>query len=211
MTFEDFRNALRDEIAETLAGIQNRYNVSEDDYANALYSSAKKYFSDLFTPAENTPDKLSDEARRVLTDYFASLNSEDLCLAVACAKGDDAAWENFFKDYRGYLTNIARTMTQDASAAEQLADSTFAELYGLRESDGVRVSKFAFYSGRGSLRGWLRAVVYQLSADSHRQTSRFVQTEEPEDMERLANAIEPQQIEHIEEWLSTLEHQLSEL
>ena len=43
-------------------------------------------------------------------------------------------------------------------------------------------------SGRGSLRGWLRAVVFQLSADQHRQTSRLVQTEEPEDMDRLASA-----------------------
>jgi RNA polymerase sigma-70 factor, ECF subfamily len=71
-----------------------------------------------------------------------------------------------------------------------LADSTFAELYGLRESGGSRVSKFSFYSGRGSLRGWLRAVVFQLSADHHRQSSRLVQTEEPEDMDRIALAAE---------------------
>src|SRR5262245_59058086 len=86
-------------------------------------------------------------------------------------------------------------MTQDAGAAEQLADSTFAELYGLRESGGTRVSKFSFYSGRGSLRGWLRAVVFQLSADHHRQTSRLVQTEEPEEMDRLAHSAETSQQE----------------
>src|SRR6185369_13274182 len=103
-----------------------------------------------------------------------------------CAKGDDSAWDDFFKEYRSYLVSVARTMTQDAGAAEQLADSTFAELYGLRESGGARVSKFSFYSGRGSL----RAVVFQLSADHHRQSSRLVQTEEPEDMDRLAHAAE---------------------
>ena len=123
--------------------------------------------------------------RASVADYCESINASDLCLAVACAKGDDAAWEDFYRDYRSYLINIARTMTQDAGAAEHLADSTFAELYGLRESGGARVSKFSFYSGRGSLRGWLRAVVFQLSADHHRQTSRLVQTEEPEDMDRL--------------------------
>jgi RNA polymerase sigma-70 factor (ECF subfamily) len=121
---------------------------------------------------------------------LASLNADDLCLAAACAKGDDVAWEDFFRDYRNYMVSVARTMTQDAGAAEQLADSTFAELYGLRESGGARVSKFSFYSGRGSLRGWLRAVVFQLSADHHRQSSRLVQTEEPEDMDRLALAAE---------------------
>ncbi|HWP42809.1 MAG TPA: sigma-70 family RNA polymerase sigma factor, partial [Blastocatellia bacterium] len=34
----------------------------------------------------------------------------------------------------------------------------------------------------------LRAVVFQLSADLHRQSSRFVQTEEPEEMDRLVRA-----------------------
>ncbi len=190
MLVEEFRNALRDEIAETLARITNRYNVTEDDFAAALFSSAKKYLPHLFAEARA---QFTSEAKSELKEFFASLNCEDLCLGLACAKGVDQAWEDFYRDYRGYLINISRTMTQDAGAAEQLADSTFAELYGLRESEGQRISKFAFYSGRGSLRGWLRAVVFQLSADSHRQTSRFVQTEEPEDMERLAHTAEPPQ------------------
>ena len=190
MTVEEFRNALQHEIAETRARISHRYSVTDDEIAGALYASAKKYLSHLF---EEAARGLREADRQEVSEYFASLNCEELCLAVACAKGDEAAWEDFFRDYRGYLTNISRTMTHDASAAEQLADSTFAELFGLRESDGARVSKFAFYSGRGSLRGWLRAVVFQLSADSHRQTSRFVQTEEPDDIEKIAHAAEPPQ------------------
>ncbi|HEX8087754.1 MAG TPA: sigma-70 family RNA polymerase sigma factor [Blastocatellia bacterium] len=185
MTVEEFQKAFRKEIKETLARIRQRYSVSEDDFACALHSSAKKYLSDVMSHAGAGP---TDEARKEAGEYFDSLNCEDLCLAVACAKGDEAAWEDFYRDYRSYMVNIARTMTHDAGAAEQLADSTFAELYGLRESGGARVSKFSFYSGRGSLRGWLRAVVFQLSADHHRQTSRLVQTEEPEDMDRLVLA-----------------------
>ena len=190
MTVEEFRNTLRTEIAETWARVNQRYSVTEAALAAALHTSAKKYLSHLF--ADGGSD-ITETGRQELRDYFASLNGEELCLAVACAQGDDVAWEDFFRDYRGYLTNIARTMTHDAGAAEQLADSTFAELYGLRESEGTRVSKFNFYSGRGSLRGWLRAVVFQLSADSHRQTSRFVQPEEPDDIEKLAHAAEPPQ------------------
>jgi RNA polymerase sigma-70 factor (ECF subfamily) len=185
MTVEEFQIAFRKEIKDTLARIRQRYNVTEDDFASALHSSAKKYLPDAMG-REGGPG--GDEARKAAREYFDSLNCEDLCLAVACAKGDEAAWEDFYRDYRSYMVNIARTMTHDAGAAEQLADSTFAELYGLRESGGARVSKFSFYSGRGSLRGWLRAVVFQLSADHHRQTSRLVQTEEPEDMDRLVLA-----------------------
>lgn len=190
MTVEEFRNIFNKEIAETLARITMRYSVTDEEISAALYSSAKKYLPHIFNESLVDPKA---EARNELTEYFTSLNCDELCLANACAKGDDKAWEDFFRDYRGYLVNISRTMTQDGGAAEQLADSTFAELYGLREAEGTRVSKFAFYSGRGSLRGWLRAVVFQLSADSHRQTSRYVQTEEPDDMEKLAHAAEPPQ------------------
>ncbi|HEX8185401.1 MAG TPA: sigma-70 family RNA polymerase sigma factor [Blastocatellia bacterium] len=187
MTVEVFQESFKKEIKEVLARIQQRYSVSEEDFASALYSSARKSLADVLDQTTANPGPTA-EARKAVRDYFDSLNSEDLCLAVACAKGDEAAWEDFYRDYRSYMVNIARTMTQDAGAAEQLADSTFAELYGLRESSGARVSKFSFYSGRGSLRGWLRAVVFQLSADHHRQTSRLVQTEEPEEMDRLVRA-----------------------
>ncbi|MFL6273650.1 MAG: RNA polymerase sigma factor [Blastocatellia bacterium] len=187
MTVEDFQQAFKKEIEEVAAHIRQPYSVSEAELAAALHASAKKYLGTQIEETTGNPGPTAG-ARQAVADYFASLNSDDLCLAVACAKGDDAAWADFYRDYRSYLINIARTMTQDAGAAEQLADSTFAELYGLRESAGVRVSKFSFYSGRGSLRGWLRAVVFQLSADQHRQTSRLVQTEEPEDIERLASA-----------------------
>jgi RNA polymerase sigma-70 factor len=189
MTVEEFQKAFSKNIEEFLARIEHRYSVSAEEMGSALYSSVKKYLPEAIDQATGTSAP-GETSGQLLEDYLQSLNSEDLCLAVACAKGDDAAWEDFFRDYRSYLINIARTMTQDSSAAEQLADSTFAELYGLRESAGSRVSKFSFYSGRGSLRGWLRAVVFQLSADSHRQTSRFVQTEEPEDMDRLIDTDE---------------------
>ena len=190
MTFEDFHKAFKKDIQEILARIERRYSVSADELAQALHSSAKKYLGGVLDQTTGNPGPTA-EARSATVEYFTSLNLDDLCLAVACAKGDEQAWEDFYRDYRSYMVNISRTMTQDAGAAEQLADSTFAELYGLRESGGSRVSKFSFYSGRGSLRGWLRAVVFQLSADQHRQTSRLVQTEEPEDMERLAHAAEP--------------------
>ena len=188
MTVDEFQQAFENEIAELLARIEHRYSITDAEMTAVVYASAKKYLADALAQTGNPG--LSEESRKAGADYLASLNANDLCLAAACAKGDDASWEDFFREYRSYLLSVARTMTQDAGAAEQLADSTFAELYGLRETDGARVSKFSFYSGRGSLRGWLRAVVFQLSADHHRQTSRLVQTEEPEEMDRIAHAAE---------------------
>src|SRR5262249_7001509 len=55
---------------------------------------------------------------------------------------------------------------------EDLADSLYAELFGLREVAGDRRSPFASYSGRGSLAGWLRATLVQRFRDHHRRTRR---------------------------------------
>jgi RNA polymerase sigma-70 factor (ECF subfamily) len=189
MTVDEFQQAFEQDLQEMLARIEQRYSVTDGEMTSAVHASAKKYLTDALSQVSNNPGS-SAEARKAGVEFLSSLNANDLCLAVACAKGDDKAWEDFFREYRSYLLSVARTMTQDAGAAEQLADSTFAELYGLRESAGARISKFSFYSGRGSLRGWLRAVVFQLSADHHRQTSRLVQTDEPEEMDRLAHAAE---------------------
>jgi RNA polymerase sigma-70 factor len=202
MNAEEFREAFRNEIEQAFTRVTRRYSVSDGELAQAIYASARKYVlasrpeergGENSGPVERRPaGSTRDSGSSDVGEFLSSLNCEDLCLAVACAKGDEAAWEDFYRDYRGYLIGISRSMTQDSGAAEQLADSTFADLYGLRESGGSRVSKFSFYSGRGSLRGWLRAVVFQLSADQHRQTSRFVQTEEPEEMDRLARAATPE-------------------
>src|SRR4030095_14679609 len=187
MTVDEFQHAFKSEIDGLLARIERRYSVTDAEVASAVHASARKYLAETLDQTSANPGPTA-EPRNAAGEFLGSLNADDLCLAAACAKGDDVAWEDFFRDYRSYMVSVARTMTADAGAAEQLADSTFAELYGLRESGGARVSKCSCAAGRGSLRGWLRAVVFQLSADHHRQSSRLVQTEEPEDMDRIAHA-----------------------
>jgi DNA-directed RNA polymerase specialized sigma24 family protein len=52
--------------------------------------------------------------------------------------------------------------------ATDIVDAVYEQLYGTRIVDGERVSKFATYSGRGSLRGWLRTVIWHSLVDRHR-------------------------------------------
>ena len=85
------------------------------------------------------------------------------------------------------VRSAARSASSNEDAAEDLAQSIWAEAYGLRtRKDGKPATKLAYYSGRGSLAGWLRAVVSQLAVDSYRKQSRLVQTEEDADLDRLA-------------------------
>jgi RNA polymerase sigma-70 factor (ECF subfamily) len=55
------------------------------------------------------------------------------------------------------------------------------------DREGKLRSKLSYYSGRGSLGGWLRAIVSQLAVDQFRRQSRLVQVEEAREFENLAN------------------------
>jgi RNA polymerase sigma-70 factor (ECF subfamily) len=119
--------------------------------------------------------------------FLDALRADDLCLVVACERGDDAAWSDLMEQFRATVLSAARGASANEDAAEELAQSVWAELYGLRtRADGSAAGKLAYYSGCGSLGGWLRAVVGQLAVDRHRKSARLVQTEEATDFDRLA-------------------------
>src|SRR4030095_14794795 len=143
MTVDEFQHAFKSEIEGLLARIERRYSVSDAEVTSAVHASAKKYLADTLDQTSANPGP-STEARKAAGDFLSSLNADDLGRATACAKGDNVAWEDFFREYRSYLVSVARTMTQDAGAAEQLADSTFDAPYGLRGAGGDTGRKFFF-------------------------------------------------------------------
>lgn len=129
-----------------------------------------------------------------IAEFCEGLQADDLCLIVACERGDEGAWSDLVARFTATVRSAARSASSNEDAAEDLAQSIWAELYGLRvRQDGKPSSKLAYYSGRGSLAGWLRAVVAQLAVDQHRKQSRLVQTEEDGDMDRLAQNLDERQ------------------
>jgi RNA polymerase sigma-70 factor len=128
-----------------------------------------------------------DAPARAVAEFMDALRADDLCLVVACERGDESAWHDLMEQYRATVLSAARAHSASEDAAEELAQSVWAELYGLRaRADGQPAGKLAYYSGCGSLGGWLRAVVGQLAIDRHRKSARLVQTEEAADFDRLA-------------------------
>lgn len=59
--------------------------------------------------------------------------------------------------------------------ARDLADSLFAELYGLRDNQGDERSLFRYFHGRSSLKTWLRAILAQRRIDDLRAGQRFAE------------------------------------
>jgi len=111
--------------------------------------------------------------------FFRALQLPDLALAQACALGREPAWQQFLTRFRAPLRQAAIAFTGSSSLGEELADSLYAELFGLSERAGQRRSPLAGYSGRGSLMGWLRSTLAQRHVDHHRRTWRESPLPEP--------------------------------
>ena len=113
-----------------------------------------------------------------LKQFLASLRTEELVLTRACAAGHNAAWERFLNRYRPTLYSAAYKIAHDEASARELADSLYAELYGISESGNTRACKLLYYSGRGSLEGWLRTIVAQEYVNRYRRTRRETSLDE---------------------------------
>jgi len=96
----------------------------------------------------------------------------DLELARQCAAGDERAWERFILEYRPVLYRAADAI-DPSGGARDLADSLYADLYGLRKNDSERKSLLLYFQGRSSLATWLRAVLTQRFVDRIRAQRRL--------------------------------------
>jgi len=108
-----------------------RDRLEQAVFARALDRSVGHRFRDA-TPPETE-----------VVRYLDSLHVEDLALATACAVGADAAWEHVITTLRQALYAAARALTKDEASALELADTLWAELYGVghrwsRASSGGR-------------------------------------------------------------------------
>src|SRR6266851_6416946 len=136
-------------------------------FAAALERSASKRFG------EESPGAGKIE------EYLSALHLQDLALACACAEGRSDAWDHFVAAFRGYMRSAAGAILRcppDSPAACELADSLFADLYGLGEGAN-RGSLFRYFHGRSSLKTWLRAVLAQRHIDTIRASRRFTDLE----------------------------------
>ena len=119
------------------------FGLSQEDFAQALSSGAGP--------------------------FAQCLHVKDLALAMACSRGIGSAWECFAVRYGERLYAAAMKIAKDPTAARELADSVYGDLFN---------GRFSSYSGRGSLEGWLKAVLSQAYVDRYRSQRRMVSLDE---------------------------------
>jgi RNA polymerase sigma-70 factor (ECF subfamily) len=135
--------------------------------------------------AHRYPDGLPDDGGRA---YLDSLHNTDLALAAACIDGHDGAWEHLVRELRPQLYHAARTIAGDDG--RELADSLYADLFGIPGAEGRRRSLLAYYHGRSRLLTWMRSVLVQRHIDRHRAARRLEPLDE-QDPPSTAPAAEP--------------------
>jgi len=106
------------------------------------------------------------------SELLRTLHLEEWVLTRACIAGHNGAWEMFLTRYRAAMYDAAYRIAHDEAAARSLADSLYAELYGLNERGEPHKSKLLYYLGRGSLAGWLRTVIAQEYVNQYRRRKR---------------------------------------
>jgi RNA polymerase sigma-70 factor (ECF subfamily) len=164
---ESVRQFLR-ELWESIG--PNRSGMLYEEFEQLLLQVGRRY---RFGCSRPEPPSVEEQVT-----FLRTLHAEELVLARACAAGDEGAWEKFIVTYRETIYHAAYGIAGSDSVGRELADSLYAELYGLRARDGERRSPLLLYHGRGSLAGWLRSVLAQRFVDLHRKTHREVSLDE---------------------------------
>jgi RNA polymerase sigma-70 factor len=146
-------------IYSACAANQPNFGVTEDCLSRSLRKTVDRFL------AVPSPEPVS---AKQLNEFFDQIQADDLFLAIACANGNERAWWEFDQQHRGFMERVARHLAKTEVDAQEVIDSVYVELYGTRVVDGERISKFSTYSGRGSIRGWLRTVIWHSLVDLHR-------------------------------------------
>ena len=138
------------------------------------------------------PEKQANERQR--ETFWRALHLEELAVARGCALGRESAWRRFLEQYREQLNRAAIEMTGSAALGEELASALYSELFGLTEREGRRWSPLLRYSGRGSLMGWLRAILAQRRVNQYRKIGRETELGEIEPAAAASEQIEPERL-----------------
>ncbi len=136
-------------------------DLSREEFKEAVIGAVDKY---LVGFAKEGEIPTAQEIRK----FISELQDLDLYLTLACARGDEQAWWQFDRQYRSFIERLAHQLVGRGMDANEVIDSVYVELYGTKAVNGVRQSKFRTYTGRGTLRGWLRTVISHAAVDLYR-------------------------------------------
>jgi RNA polymerase sigma-70 factor, ECF subfamily len=165
---EHFLAALPPDRRPTFAGVDPGLLA---DALHAALDRARREHPTVELPAD---EFLAHLAAHVPVDVaglaaVAAIHSPDLYLACACATGSPAALAAFDALFRDDIDRIVSRGERDVVGPAELRQVLHAKLF---LADDERPAKIREYSGRGSLRGWVRIAARRTYLDLMRALGR---------------------------------------
>src|SRR5687767_9609395 len=98
------------------------FELSREVFLASVRTAVEKF-------ARAAPDEPSRSEER---EFVEALHADDLYLALACAEGNEKAWWNLDRKYRGYIESIARHLSGRDVNSDDVVEVVYTELYGTR-------------------------------------------------------------------------------
>jgi len=148
------------EIHAECARAYPTFEVPFSQFREAVANAALKYL----VPVKREKAPSQNEVER----FIGELQAADLYLGLSCLRGDEQAWWEFDRQHRAFIEGWTRHVMHGDADADEVMDAVYVELFGTKVTDSIRQSKFRTYTGRGTLRGWLRTMILHAAVDQHR-------------------------------------------
>ncbi len=179
------------EASAPLAGLQDLLDALYAASEASQFGISRGHFTDILTEVVRQYDTIHEGSSDV-RELLSSLKIAELVLARACAAGNERAWEKLLNTYREQLYEMGCVIAKDDVLGKELADSLYADLYGISARGEQCPSKLNYYNGLGSLAGWMRTVMVQNFIDRCRRERRLatLDEEDKEDRPHLPELIE---------------------
>src|SRR5256714_15036640 len=104
-----------------IARAANARSLDAETLSSRLRAAADKYL----LKHDPSPD------RRAIDSFVDTLHADDLCLVIACERGDEPAWNDLFAGYGATVGSAARAASWNEGMADDVAQSSWAELHGI--------------------------------------------------------------------------------
>src|ERR1041385_2425316 len=114
---EKYSSTIDEAIAHLVSRAENSRGLGSADIRPRIASAIEKYILSGNEHAQNLEIK----------EFIDDVRADDLCLIIACERGDEGAWEFLVANFDSTVKSAARKISPNAEDAEDLASSIRSE------------------------------------------------------------------------------------
>ena len=116
---DEIAKIIDDGAGRLIARAADSRSLNLDALAPRVAAAVEKY---LLRDDPNSPAS-------AINKFIDEMQADDMCLIIACERGDEKAWTDLVERFTTTVRSAARSASANEDAAQDLAQSIWAELY----------------------------------------------------------------------------------